>query len=91
MWWVLFIAYCGFIVWMTLLNRRVTEREYELGLFWGLRMWLDGEPQGWTVLLQYINNIIFFIPFGFLLSGNVKDWKKVVVIGFCSSIAVELT
>jgi glycopeptide antibiotics resistance protein len=76
---------------MTLLNRTPSKHEYELRLFWGLRMWLDGEPQGWTVFLQYINNIIFFIPFGFLLSGNVKDWKKVVVIGFCSSAFIELT
>ena len=90
--WVLFVGYCGFIVWMTLLSRRASAREYELGLFWGLRMWLYGEPQGWTVFVQYINNILFFIPFGFLLDGIIDDkWKYVTAIAMVSSALIELT
>lgn len=70
----------------------MSTREFELGLFWGLRMWLDGEPQGWSVFVQYINNILFFIPFGFFLSGIVeKKWILVAVIALGSSAGIELT
>lgn len=89
--WVLFVGYCGFIVWMTLLSRRVTEREYEFGLFWGFRLWVDNDPLGNQVLIQYINNILFFIPFGLILRGIVRNWKYVMVVGLCSSAAIELT
>ncbi|MDD3416762.1 MAG: VanZ family protein [Lachnospiraceae bacterium] len=91
-WWVLFLAYCGFIVWMTLLSRTIKEREFELGLFWGLRMWIDGEPQGWSVVIQYINNIFLFIPFGLFLSGIVeKKWMLVAIIALGSSALIEVT
>lgn len=88
----LFVAYCIFILWMTVLKRDATVREYELGLFWGLRMWIKNEPNGLTVFIQYINNILFFIPFGFLLSEFLElKWKWLFLFGLAASFCVELT
>lgn len=92
LWWAMFVAYCGVIAWITLLDRKVIEREYETKLFLGLRMWLSGEPNGEFVLRQYFQNIIFFIPFGFIL-GKILEGKrkKIVLIGFLSSAIIELS
>lgn len=77
---------------MTVLKRNATVREYELGLFWGFRMCLHNEPNGSMVHVQYINNILFFIPFGLLLCGTVNlNWKQVLFAGIIASSCVELT
>lgn len=67
--WVLFIAYCGFIVWMTLLNREPIEREFGTELFWAFKRLVTNDKSGNQVFTQYIGNILFFIPFGILLTG----------------------
>ena len=59
---VLFVTYCGFVVWKTLLKRVTTERKYEFELFWGFRLWIENDPLGREVFIQYVNNILFFIP-----------------------------
>lgn len=72
--------------------RDSSVRKYELGLFWGLRSMINNEPNGYKVFIQYINNILFFIPFGFLLSELVgKRWKVVPLAGLCMSVIIELT
>lgn len=77
---------------MTVLKRNATVREYELELFWGLRMWLNNEPNGQAVFIQYINNLLFFIPFGFLLCESFSlEWKQVLLAGIIASSCVELT
>ena len=89
---VLFIGYCYFILWITVLKSNATVRECEWGLFWGLRMLLNNEPNGLTVFIQYINNILFFIPFGFPLGKSYSlEWKQIFIAGFIASSFVEIT
>lgn len=77
---------------MTVLKRNATLIEYELELFWGLRMWMNNESGGLGVFIQYINNILFFIPFGFLISESFSlEWKQVLLAGLIASSCVELT
>lgn len=88
----LFVAYCFFILWMTVIKRDATVREYELELFWGLRMWLNNEPSGLSVFVQYINNILFFVPFGLLLCETVElKWGWVLGLSLAASVCVEIT
>lgn len=87
---VLFVAYCGFIVWMTLLNRHQYEhRIIRLELFWAFREWKAGEPYGKVDSILYLKNILFFMPFGFLIPIK-KSWKQVTVTAVLVSVAIEL-
>ena len=83
--WLLFIAYCGFIVWMTLLNRSVY-------VFWALQELAVGGLEGVKGIVWYLENILLFMPFGFFLSAiNECRWKKVVLSGFAVSAVIEIT
>ena len=44
-----------------------------------------------TIIPNFLGNIILFMPFGFIipLLWKVSD-KKVIVIGFCSSLFIEV-
>lgn len=89
---VFLISYCFFILWITVLNRNTTVSKYELGLFWGLRKFLNNEPNGYTVFVQYINNILFFIPFGFLFCESFGlKLKQILIAGLIASACVEIT
>lgn len=77
---VLFILYVFFIIYATLLNRKPTEDyQYNFQLFWSYARIFDKRQLSQTP--QIVNNILFFIPFGILLSviswnGN---WKKLLI------------
>jgi glycopeptide antibiotics resistance protein len=88
-WWVLFVAYCGVVLWYTLLDRTVTTSRCELRPFWALQELAAGESEGVQDIVLYLENIILFVPFGFLLSVKVKGWK-VVLIGTGVSFLIEL-
>ena len=92
LWIVLFIGYCGVVVWMTLFNRSVIEREFRTELFWAFRRLVRGEPGGNQVFVQYLNNIVLFIPFGFLF-GLVSRKKCFIVISIAAitSASIEMT
>lgn len=68
----LFVAYTIFIVWYTLLKRepRGAERVFKPELFWTIRTWIAGGFNGKVETIQYIQNILFFIPYGILF-----PWK----------------
>ena len=87
--WVLFVAYCVFLLWMTLLSRtpRTTERVFKWKLFWAYRAWLAGVPDGKTESIQNINNILVFIPFGVFFTG--KRWKWLLLTAFLLSAGIE--
>jgi glycopeptide antibiotics resistance protein len=74
---------------MTLLDRPVTTSRYELRPFWALQELAVGGPEGVKGIIWYLENIILFVPFGFLLSVKVKGWK-VVLIGTGVSFLIEL-
>ncbi len=89
---ILFIMYTVFVVWMTLLMRepRVSERVFESRLFWAFREWISGADNGKIESFQYLQNIIFFIPFGFLFPRK-KNWWTVVCAGLFTSVLIEFT
>ena len=88
---ILFVIYTIFVVWMTLLKRepRVRARVIEPELFWAFRGWLNGAPDGKQESIQYIQNVLFFIPFGFLFPW--KKWKSVFITAFMTSAVIEIT
>lgn len=88
---ILFVIYTIFVVWMTLLKRepRVRARVIKPELFWALRGWINGAPDGKQESIQYIQNVLFFIPFGFLFPS--KKWKPVFMTAFMTSAIIEAT
>ena len=82
-WWLL----C-FILWMTLINRTVGVRQYEFRPFWALQEIIAGNPEWFEDVVLYLENILLFIPFGYLLRSC---WKKVVVAGLVVSVGIEVT
>mgnify|MGYP002678903319 FL=1 len=88
---VLFVIYTIFVVWMTLLKRepRVRARVIEPEMFWAFRGWINGAPDGKQESIQYIQNVLFFIPFGFLFPW--KKWKPVFMSALMTSAIIEAT
>ena len=89
----LFVAYTIFIVWYTLLKRepRSFERVFKPELFWEIRGWIENP----TVVnkaeaVQYLLNILFFIPYGFLFPWK-DNWKRVIVTALVLSVFLELS
>ena len=87
--WLLFIAYCLFIVWFAVLKREPTENhEVKLSLFWAYRRYFTGGRYGRRLVIQNLQNIVFFLPFGVLIP--VKKWWVVVLTAFILSAGVEI-
>lgn len=86
--WILFIAYCGVIVWYTIVSRNSGAPKADLRLFWSYREMIAGDPHWKKDVLQNLQNIAFFIPFGVLLP--VKKWKAVLITAFIFSVAIEI-
>lgn len=89
----LFAAYTIFIVWYTLLIRepRGVGRVFRPELFWAIREWIV-KP---TVVnkaeaVQYLLNILFFIPYGILFPWK-DNWKRVFVTALVLSVFIELS
>ena len=76
---------------MTLLKRepRVRARVIKPELFWAFRGWFNGAPDGKQESIQYIQNVLFFIPFGFLFPW--KKWKSVFMLALMTSAIIEIT
>ena len=86
---ILFITYLVYVVWATVLNRyKYPERVIRLELFWAFRDYLSGSEKGYIESVQYIKNVIFFIPFGFLIPWK-KSISQVLWMAICSSAFVE--
>ena len=87
---VLFLMYVGFMLWMTLFSRTpYPHRVFRPELFWGIRSILAGEESGKLLTLLFLENILFFIPFGFLYPGK-KSIRHVCAAGLFTSMAIEL-
>ena len=88
----LFAAYTIFIVWYTLLKRepRGAERVFKPELFWAIRTWVAGGYNGKEEAIQYVQNILFFIPYGLLFPWK-DNWKRVFVTALVLSVFIELS
>ena len=88
----LFVAYTIFIVWYTLLKRepRGAERVFKPELFWAIRTWVASGYNGKEEAIQYLLNILFFIPYGLLFPWK-GNWKRVFVTALVLSVFIELS
>ena len=88
----LFVAYTLFIVWYTLLIREPhTDRIFKPELFWAIRAWIVNPTiESKKEAVQYLLNILFFIPYGLLFPWK-DNWKRVLVTALVLSISIELS
>ena len=89
----LFVAYTIFIVWCTLLKRepRGLERVFKPELFWAIRAWVVNPTlESKKEAVQYLLNILFFIPYGFLFPRK-DNWKRVFVTALVLSVFIEFS
>jgi glycopeptide antibiotics resistance protein len=88
---VCFFSYCVFILWITVLKRQPrTERKMVLEVFWSFRQLILGRKNGRSESIQYLNNILFFLPFGFLFPWKGKGWKVHLFVAIGFSVTIEL-
>ena len=84
----LFIVSVGFILWETILSRQSSGiHQTEMRLMWGLQEMIAGNPNWKQFALYWIENVLLFIPFGFLFPKN--DYRVVLLSGFLMSICIE--
>ena len=89
---ILFVAYTIFIVWLTLLKREPQDyRIFRPELFWAIRGWIVNPTiESKKEAVQYLLNILFFIPYGLLFPWK-DNWKRVFVTALFLSISIELS
>ena len=87
---ILFVTYCLFLLWLTILSRkpRAVERVFKWQLLWSYRAWIAGEPYGKTESIQNINNILAFIPFGLLFPQ--KQLRLLILAALVFSSTIEI-
>ena len=84
----LFVCYCLFIVWYTVLSRKPGAPKADLRFMWSYRDLIAGKSTAKADVIQNLNNILFFIPFGFLIPA--KRWWVVIVSVAVFSLLVEV-
>ena len=87
---ILLVLYIGFIIYTTLLCREPKDyREYNFQLFWSYQRFFDDvQQQAQQILL----NILFFVPFGFLVPFCVDgSWKRKLIFTVASACLLSGT
>ena len=91
---VLFGLYILFVLWLTLLNRKNGINRSTLTPFWEYAKVIRNQGRKYFIG-QIIGNIALFIPLGFMLPFLPKfknvNCTRVLLIGLCFSIIIELT
>lgn len=59
-------------------------------LLWGIREFLYGSEAGLFVSFQFVVNILFFVPFGFLCPVSIGKRLKLFIIAVVFSGLIEL-
>ncbi len=85
---VVFAAYCGFILYLTVLSRHPGQGKMDLRFMWSYREYLAGNKDRKKDVIQNLQNILLFVPFGFF--HPVKKWAVVIGSGLLFSLAIEL-
>ena len=89
--WLLFVAWIGFIVKMTLIGRTLyPQRVFRPDLFYEFRELITGAENGALNIKLFFENILLFIPFGMLLPWK-KNWWTVLITGCVASALIEIT
>lgn len=84
----LFIVSVGFILWETILSRQSSGiHQTEMRLMWGLQEMIAGNPNWKQYALYWIENVLLFIPFGFLFPKNTLRLE--MISGFLLSMGIE--
>lgn len=99
---VVFISYCFFIIYYTLLCRKVGENHRaDLRFMWAYREMIIGHPE-WKEDVGYnLKNILFFAPFGFWFPSfgtlrllqifRGRSWLLILLAGMIFSFFIEIT
>lgn len=85
----LLVVACLVISWITLHRKPGEERQFQPEMFWSYRMWLRGDPKGKDAVVQNLNNILLFVPFGLLFPK--KNWTSVLIGAAVFSIIIEVS
>lgn len=75
-------------MWYTIISRKPGAPKADLRFMWSYREMITGDPNWKKDVLQNLQNIAFFIPFGVLLP--VKKWKAVLIAAIIFSTAIEI-
>lgn len=85
---VLFIISIIFILWMTILSRHnLGVHIVEMRPFWALQDFIKGDTEWKQHALYWIENVLLFMPFGFLFPS--KDIRFALIGGVIFSIFIE--
>ena len=85
---ILFVVYCVFIVWYTILSRTPGPCKADFRLFWAYRELFAGDPHWKADVTQNLSNILFFVPFGLLFP--VKKFRTVLLTSLAFSMLIEV-
>ena len=82
---ILLVAYSLGILYLTLIDRNVSERSANLVPFWTYKHWGNVEYR-WIIFM----NVLVFVPFGFMLPWALKQKFWVTALaGFVFSVSIE--
>ena len=84
----LFIVSVGFILWETILSRQSSGiHQTEMRLMWGFQEMIAGNPNWKQYAWYWIEDVLLFIPFGFLFPKNTL--RLAMISGFLLSMGIE--
>ena len=86
----LFFVYIAIMLWIAIFNRFPAKREFIAELFWGLGIYFTYGWVGLRAILQYVMNILFFIPFGVLFPRKNKGVIFLAVTSALFSVSIEI-
>ena len=87
---LLLIEYVLLIYCSTVFFRNTGKLQYDFMPFWSYRDYFNGVDKG--LLAENIMNMVVFVPVGLLAGAAFRSmsWKKVMVIGLCLSVGIEV-
>ena len=87
---LLLIEYVLLIYCSTVFFRNTGELQYDFMPFWSYRDYFKGVDR--SLLAENIMNVVVFVPVGLLAGAAFRSmsWKKVMVIGLCLSVGIEV-
>ncbi|MDO5561047.1 MAG: VanZ family protein [Oscillospiraceae bacterium] len=89
---LIFLVYLSAVAYITVFCREPEERRVSLNLFESYYYLLENKNSYYYNMIKY--NIIMTIPFGLLvpmISSKLRNWHKVLVLGFLFSLTIETT